>query len=314
VSELRDHSLADLDSFVARSLTGNPRNRFASAKEMQDELRRIFENTKRGGTSTARESTTIQAQNSAVPPSGTGPNVSVPGGALPNFIPPMSPPHAAPRGTGPSGSFRAAPAASASGQSPMASTMMGGGSAGAGPESPREQTLSTDAPTATKTERPNIPGSDQFGDETETDRKFFDVAPYQDPASSSRMQAARARFDEASADNPHKTVPPRAVPATLAQPPTAQGFQPMRLTPIDDEFEEATEARNAVYNPEQTRDPNKTPLPPVPEEETQQLQMTPEMRAKIEAHYAQGAGQTPPRPPMQSEMDSIPPPTKRLDK
>jgi serine/threonine-protein kinase len=338
VSELRDHASAELDEFISRALSGNPRGRFATAKEMQDELRRIFETTKRGGASASRESTAVLAANAnpaaaaantgahaAVPPSGTGPNVSMPPG-VPGFMPSMPPakvplpppPHASahvpvPPPPAPSGSFRAA--RSGSGASPMASTMMAADPMATGPESPREQTLSTEAPTATQTARPqNV--DDFYGDETDTNRKYFD-APYQDPASSSRMQAARPRFDEASADSPHRTVPP--VPSATAhsphlqQPPTAQVFQPLKLTPIDDELEEPTEARNQIYDPEQHRDPNKTPLPPVPEEETQQLQMTPEIRAKIEAHYAQGGGQPPPaRPPMNSEMDSIPPPTKRL--
>jgi hypothetical protein len=84
-----------------------------------------------------------------------------------------------------------------------------------------------------------------------------------------------------------------------------------------DDFEEPTESRNALSDEmlRSIREGNKTPLPPVPEEETQQLEMTPELRAKIEAQYA--ARPIPPAPvraPMSSEMDSIPPPTKRLDK
>lgn len=162
------------------------------------------------------------------------------------------------------------------------------------PESPRETTLVHEAPTATNTERPAELDPDLYADETETDRKFFDLAPYRDPASSSR------------------------VPAPLAQPPTVQAFAPIKVG-SDHDVEEPTESRNAVSDDvlRRIREGSKTVPPPVPEEETQQLEMTPELRAKIEAQYA--ARPVPPapmpaRPPMQSEMDSIPPPTKRLDK
>jgi eukaryotic-like serine/threonine-protein kinase len=342
VSELRDHSLPELDDFVEHALSGNPRNRFSSAKEMQDELRRIFEGKKKGASAAPMtiSSQTVQAVNAAAPapPSGTGPTAVPMMGMMPSMAPaaqslagiaappsvhasPLAPPappsRHSPMGPGspqhghPSNRFPAA----VSSVSPLASLLE--------PEpSPRDRTLATDVPTKTNTDLPIDMDGDLYADETETDRKFFDVSPYRDPASSSRMQAASSRRPSPSAPMPAsedgedpKTMPPTQA-MELAQPPTVQAFKPMKIGSADD-FEEPTESRNALSDEmlRSIREGNKTPLPPVPEEETQQLEMTPELRAKIEAQYA--ARPIPPAPvraPMSSEMDSIPPPTKRLDK
>jgi eukaryotic-like serine/threonine-protein kinase len=347
VSELRDHSLPELDDFVEHALSGNPRFRFASAKEMQDELRRVFEGKKKGASAApmTASSQTVQAVNmhAPAPPSGTGPTAVPVMGMMPSLAPaaqslavmaaPPSP-HGAPL----------PPPAPPSRHSPMASTMGPGSHHSSNripaavssvspiasllePEpSPRDRTLANDVPTKTATELPVDLDGDLYADETETDRKFFDVSPYRDPASSSRMQAASSRrpapsaqmpATESPADEDQKTMPP--LPAMeLAQPATVQAFKPVKIGSADD-FEEPTESRNALSDDvlRSIREGNKTPLPPVPEEETQQLEMTPEIRAKIEAQYA--ARPVPPAPvahraPMSSEMDSIPPPTKRLDK
>jgi hypothetical protein len=203
--------------------------------------------------------------------------------------------------------------------------------------SARDQTLAkananvsaNDLPTKTATEMPLDLDPDLYADETETDRKFFDVSPDRDPASSSRVPASSARMQPPSAgmpahvpaDEEQKTMPP--LPAMeLAQPATVQAFKPVKIGSPDD-FEEPTESRSAVSDEmlRSIREGSKTPLPPVPEEETQQLEMTPELRAKIEAQYAARpippapAHSQPHRPPMSSEFDSMPPPpTKRLDK
>lgn len=47
--ELREDIPLELDAFLRRGLSGNPRSRAASAKEMQDELRRVFEGARRSG-------------------------------------------------------------------------------------------------------------------------------------------------------------------------------------------------------------------------------------------------------------------------
>ena len=373
VSELREHSLPDLDEFVEHALSGNPRHRFASAKEMQDELRRIFEGKKKGASATTSTSTstTIQATPGA-PQSGTGQAALPAMGMMPSMapaahslaaipqipgtlaaplspigLPPLAPPQPPPL---------SAPAPQArSRQSPLASTMGPSGlnsraavvssvnpiASVLEPESPRDQTLNQELETRTNTDLPNLGDeADLYADETETDRKFFDLhgipgptSSSRHPQSSSRMAASSSRmppsrpnsagrFDEASAEAPHRTVPPQQLQHdadALGQPPTVQAFKPMSLggrPPASDDFsEEPTESRSALSDEvlRNIRDANKTPLPPVPEEETQQLEMTPELRAKIEAQYA-ARPMPPPRAPMQSEMDSIPPPTKRLDK
>jgi eukaryotic-like serine/threonine-protein kinase len=338
VSELRDHSLADLDDFVARALSGNPRGRFGSAKEMQDDLRRIFEGKKKGtsaAASTSSSSSTVtsvlgpSANPNHVPPSGTGPT-NVP---LMNMMPSMAPaaqslaaipPVPGTLGSASSPLPRPIPAPP-SRQSPMASTMGSSSRMQAAVSSidpiasllepvatprDRDQTLAQDLPTKTATELPLDLDPDLYADETDTDRRFVDLVPYRDPASSSRVPGNAAT----------SSARPAMDPADLGQPPTVQAFKPVKIGSADD-FEEPTESRNAVSDEmlRSIREGAKTPVPP-PEEETQQLEMTPELRAKIEAQYA--ARPIPPapapsgqhRPPMQSEMDSIPPPTKRLDK
>lgn len=354
VSEVREHSLAELDEFVERALTGNPRSRFASAKEMQDELRRVFESQKKTATvstvSAAVQATSAERRD--VPPSGSipGPTLAASAGmpsmppspSLPFAAPPPKPsqrqsqrafpksaPMASPLPAPPTASPMASPMASSK-ASPMASAMLGGAPRSAAvssvnpiaselePISPRETTLAMDAPTATTTERPPDLDPDLYSDETETDRRFFDLAPYRDPASSARLPASRPnsskpRFESETA---HKTVPPETTHGSV-QPPTIQAFEPIKIGSADD-FEEPTESRNALSDEmlRSIREDNKTPPPPAPDEETQQLEMTPELRAKIEAQYA--ARPVPPAPvprqPVQPEMDSIPPPTKRLDR
>lgn len=329
VSELRDHSLAELDEFVERALSGNPRSRFASAKEMQDELRRIFENNKRS----ASASTAMQTSG-AVPPSGSGPSIAPPGPSMSTDRPPMSPgfpppPQKAPSFKSPMAATMG-PATGAAHSHPGAASSIGAVSSVKPiasvlePPTPRDKTVATDPPVAVRSSRIPVLSdeADLFADETETDRKFFDLAPFRTPSSTPRMPSSQAissvpRFDEASADNPHKTVRPEA--EQPGQPPTVQAFQPMPLAGLsDDDFDEATESRNALADPvlRSIREANKTPIPPpsAQDEETQQLEMTPELRAKIEAQYAARAARDQHRPPAQSDMDSIPPPTKRLDK
>jgi eukaryotic-like serine/threonine-protein kinase len=347
VSELRDHSLPELDEYVERALSGNPRHRFSSAKEMQDELRRIFESNKRGASATTSTAihtmhagTPAAASASAGPPqSGSASTVSPgmpslgPTGGLPSL--PLPP---APRPPPQRTSQQRMPASSATVSSvgPIASELEPIDSP---IDSPREQTLATEAPTATSTGRPVklADDADLYGDETETDRKFFDLMGYRDPSSSSRFPPSSARAPASNPastpsaqrfDSTAKSAPDKQEDDQLTQPPTVQAFKPMPAPTsmpigsrmVSDDFEEPTESRNANHDPvlRGIRDANKTPPPPVPEEETQQLEMTPELRAKIEAQYAARpvppAPAAPHRPPMQSEMDSIPPPTKRLDK
>jgi eukaryotic-like serine/threonine-protein kinase len=51
--EIRPEIATDLSNFITRALSPNPRNRPATAKEMQDELRATFEGARRGSTSMA---------------------------------------------------------------------------------------------------------------------------------------------------------------------------------------------------------------------------------------------------------------------
>jgi len=167
IVDLRGDILPELDVFMQRALSGNPRNRWATARDMQDDLRRVFEGAKRGAPSTA----------------------------FPMHHPPTSPPSAP---TGPHG------------QQPAMS--MGAPSTG------RDQTLvrpdaTTEHPPHTLMETGEL---ELYTDETETNRKYVDV-----------VAALRAKPDEASADNPHKTLrPPLDHPANSEPPTVTPAFLP----------------------------------------------------------------------------------------
>lgn len=315
VSELRDHALADLDAFVARGLAGNPRNRPPSAKEMQDELRRIFEGARRSGTSTS-----VHATNTSPPSASSSSHAHAHA---------QSQSHAPSHGHSHATDPPATSAVGAPGSLPPLASMLE-----PVPSTPRDQTLATEAPHIGRTDRPDMGpdfDSDEYADERETNRKYVDLEPFRNPASNARTNATKSRFDEASAENPHKTVRPQPAPG-LPQPPTME-FKASPIanalfgaTDFEPENEEPTESRNAIFDPElaSIRAQNETPPPPILEEETQTMQLTPELRARIDAQQEAArrareaqAGHHPhssQRSAAHSESDSIPPPTKRLDK
>lgn len=67
LGELREDVPAELDAFVRRGLSGSPRARATSAKEMQDELRRVFEGARRTGGSASIHATAPPSAMSAAP-------------------------------------------------------------------------------------------------------------------------------------------------------------------------------------------------------------------------------------------------------
>lgn len=200
LTDLRADIPPELDAFVRRALSGNPRARPASAKEMQDELRRVFEGARRSGGSASVHAT--------APPSAAAPGVP---------------------------SIDAAAA------------------------TPREQTLVARVPEEDALPRLGLDDEDGdvYAEQTETNHRFF------------------APADEASAENPQKTVrpPPSAGAVAAAEP----GALP-RLHDV--------------------------------EEQTETMQLTPELRARLDQMAAGGMKATVP-----PSVESVPPPpTQRLDK
>ena len=68
VTDLREDVPLELDAFVRRGLSDDPRARAASARDMQDELRRVFEGTRRS-IGSAAHATSPPPEPSAAPPS-----------------------------------------------------------------------------------------------------------------------------------------------------------------------------------------------------------------------------------------------------
>lgn len=65
LTELRDDVPLELDALLRRALAGNPRARPGSAREMQDELRRVFENARRSTGSTSMHATSPPSMEAA---------------------------------------------------------------------------------------------------------------------------------------------------------------------------------------------------------------------------------------------------------
>ncbi len=127
---------------------------------------------------------------------------------------------------------------------------------------------------------------DGFDDETRTDRKKFELpGGFDDPT-----EATRSPVDEASADHPVRTVrPPEAVDIDID---------------VDLDHESQTTSRGealAALLGSPVNLPNQ-------DDETATMQLTPELRARIE-QMARGAGATAP-----AEDSTRPPPTRRMGK
>ena len=257
LDELRPDVPPDLATLVARALSASPLSRPGSAKEMQDELRAIFEGGKRR--SVSRIATGSPSSMMAVPSVG-----------------PVDSAAAAPRDRDPS----------------------------VVAYSPADDEPHTAPPSALSTERPNIV-DDLYGDQTETGRKYIDLQVPSSgvlaPSSATAAGSSLPRFpdpapvDEASADNPQKTIRPPEIG-------------------IDIEFEAETEAPTTSRESEldafvrqlraerAARPPSGTPsIETKEDEETETMQLTPELRARIE-QMTRGSG----------DGSAPPPPTRRL--
>jgi serine/threonine-protein kinase len=227
ISVLRPDLPDELAALVMRSLSSKPRARPGSAREMQDELRAIFEERKRGSTS-MRSATVATATEAAAPSSRSHVEPS-----RDNLTP-----------------YVGLPVSS--------------------------RTLHTAAP---------APRDDAFEDETRTDRKKFEVPErFEEPTRAVPSPAV----DEASADHPIRTVrPPAGVDIDIDV-----DLEPESHTSRGDAL---TAILGAAAN-----QPNQ-------DEETATMQLTPELRARIEQMSRPGTPAVP-------VDDSRPPPTRRMGK
>ena len=270
---LRPDVPPELSALVTRALSAKPRSRPPSAREMQDELRSVFEGQRRGSSS-------MRAVQAAVPVSTVDSTAHTPvradrhTGNLPAFSLPasalMPPP-------------RSVTDASQVSRGPQSKT------------SPPSGAHPTDRPL--RAARPQ----DLYDDETstDTDRKSIDAIIAGSPSRGARV--APDAPDEASADHPIRTVrPPSAIDMEIEvlieqdAPATSRGG------------DLATALGLATKMSDE-------------DEETETMELTPEVRARI-AQMTRSGGPTPaaqphqPPPASSVEDSNRPPPTRRLTK
>jgi serine/threonine protein kinase len=266
ISECRADVPGELSQFVMRTLSPNPRQRPSSAKEMQDELRAIFE--------ARRNPSPLHA-------AGTLPSAMTPSGGIP--IVPLPPP---------------AQPAHPSAVSPLARTAPSTrrGMPFEDPEDPYEET---------QTKRddliPKLAPDSLTDDELSTAARRFAIGQveqialpklhgiaYGDPGDESSTASSRLQayaLDEASADNSDRTVPPPRPDAS-----------------IDVSFEEAVDRTVELLENGVSRQAIGIGASGNEEEETETMELTPELRARVEQLMAikpapRGVGQPPAAPP-----------------
>jgi serine/threonine-protein kinase len=229
---LRPDIPEELSALVMRSLSNKPRARPASAREMQDELRAIFEERKRG--STSMRSATAS---------------------------PVEAPLPAPRSEA---------------------------------EQSRDSlTPYVGLPVSSRTLHTAAPRDDGFDDETRTDRKRFEIPERFDEGPGA---AASAAVDEASADHPVRTMrPPEGIDIDIDVELEHEGQRTSRGDALTALLGLAVNQPNALSPPNQ-------------DEETATMQLTPELRARIEQMSRGGA------PAVPVEDSTRPPPTRRMGK
>ena len=238
---LRPDVPEDLGALVMRALSSHPRARPPSAREMQDELRGVFEAPRRGSASMR----TAPVNAAADPGSHTPPRNDRSDNLTP-FV--GRPPMPVPR-----------PAAGVRPEPPMA---------------PLTSTLMS-RPAAAQTDRPGRRAEELYDDETSTDRQ--DVT----------MMAQAV--DEASADHPVRTV----------RPPSAVDIEIDIVIEQDPATSRGGDLGDALLRSKRRSDED---------DETETMQLTPEVRRRIELMTKQQL------PGASVEDPTRPPPTRRLTK
>ena len=321
--ELRTDVTVELSSFLARSMAPNPRQRPASAKEMQDELRALFEGTRKGSSASVHAVAIAPPPQtlplpmpppmrvSAPPP----PHVPRPPSELPAFYGHVPVPMIPQQATRPSDLVFAPPdtsvppppvedAETRSRLDDVDVTVQPGSAHRTG--APVEILHDIDDETQTKrgalldeTMVPRL-NDDTGGEELSTAARRLDPTmllpradrslpklhgdAYGDPGEDELATKAQRFADEASADNTDRTVPP---------PPNES---------IDVTFEDSVD-RTVELNVETVVRGHT----PTEEEETETMALTPELRARVDELMRVG----PPRPPP-AVPQPLPPPAPPL--
>jgi serine/threonine protein kinase len=233
---LRPDVPEDLGALVMRALSSHPRARPASAREMQDELRGVFEAPRRGSASMRTAPVSAAAESPPAPPPRTDRSDN-----LTPFLgrPPIPMPRPA---------------------------------AGVRPEHMMP------GPVAAQTDRPPAGLGELFDDETRTDQKALDVT----------VLVPAAAVDEASADHPVRTV----------RPPSAVDFDIDVVIEQDPATSRGGELMDSLSESKRRSDED---------DETETMQLTPEVRRRIEQMTRQQV-------PGNVEDSTRPPPTRRLTK
>ena len=253
---LRPDVPEDLGALVMRALSSKPRSRPTSAREMQDELRSVFEAPRRG--SASMRAAPVSAANA-------------PSAASAASSAPIEP---APNTSRSDRSFELTPFV---GRPPMPNPRP---AAGMRPE----QMLPIAPAPAPAGERRAHGTEDMFDDETRADQKPLDAA------------MIAAAVDEASAEHPVRTV----------RPPSAVDFEVDIVVEHDPATSRGGDISAALSRSLRRSDED---------DETETMQLTPEVRRRIEQMTKQQAPpQAVPPPPLanQAEDATRPPPTRRL--
>lgn len=261
----------DVDALILRTMSADPRRRPSTAREMQDELRSAFDGQKRG--SSSMKVTTV------VPPQATVQDDSLQGPPTRSVASIVHTPVRPPLDSLTLEPGQRSPSAPQSGDSmPLAMGM----------RAAREQTV---PPSMTRTEPPSEDHDDRFEEETSTDRHHDEL-----------VAAARSMgipLDEAPGDHAIKTIrPPSAVDFDVDVEFDAQRPDPATSRGVDiaEALAHALRGKGKRVNEE---------------DETETMQLTPEIRARIE-QMTRGAGPPPAPPPSSKKQSSRPPPTRRL--
>jgi serine/threonine protein kinase len=256
LADLRPDVPADLCHLIARTLSSSPLARPASAKEMQDELRSIFEGQRRQplGRTSAHPSvpSSMMAAASVVPIDSTAHT-----------------PREARVEQEPSPALY-----SAADQHPHSS-------------------LPSMADGAHSTDRPDAL-DELYADQTETSRKYIDITAILPNSGVQAPSSPRAApfVDEASADNPLKTMRPPELGIDVEFEPEPE-VEPAPTTSRETELDVLTRQLRAERGPRATKE----------DEETETMQLTPELRARIEQMARASNAESAP-----------PPPTRRVSK
>ncbi|MBX3225258.1 MAG: serine/threonine protein kinase [Labilithrix sp.] len=267
--ERRPDVSPELSAFVSRALSASPRVRPASAKDMQDELRALFEGARRGSstlTSTGSGAAATGTEHArGEEPSSTFASIAAPPMA---FLAALAPPKPAPRAEPAPRQVEVAPAAA------------------------ERQTARPPSGTYGSSGGAHDLGDGAYDDEddTETQRAAIAAAAV---GAARRSHPSLSGIDEASADSADRTVPPQLHQAS-AQPAS-----------IDVTFEDQTEQTMDLRRSHGTSAATPHHAAIAEDEETETMRLTPELRARVDQLMANRPA---PRPAPSLPQPALPPP------